>query len=91
MFKIPNFKQIRGETFSFSLLQNTRYDPIMQNTIQQSKIPYLAVAPVAMGGSTIVENPLQIGLVLQNKANFTKCPNGHKSINKKHLWSFITV
>ncbi|OHB62061.1 MAG: hypothetical protein A2167_03690 [Planctomycetes bacterium RBG_13_46_10] len=52
----------------------------MQDTKPQKKITRLAMAPVAMVCSTIVENVLQIGLFLQifrpgsrrDKANFRK-------------------
>jgi len=45
----------------------------MQNAKSQRKnLPKLAMAPVAMVYSTIVENIRQIGLFMQNKANFRK-------------------
>ena len=53
-----------------------------------SKIPYLAVAPVAMGGFTIVENPLQISLFLQNKANLPETEmnvNSYKTMNYEQI------
>ena len=55
----------------------------VQFTLKKSGISGLAVAPVATGCSTLVENSLQIDLFMQNKANFTKCPNGLKCSNNK--------
>ena len=65
----------------------------IKDKIQKSEIPYLAVAPVAMGGSTIVESSLQISLFLQNKANLQNTRMNVSSIitrdyEKSQKWTF---
>jgi hypothetical protein len=67
-------------------------------TVQKSKIPPLAVAP--LGGrpaatvySTVVENSLQIGLFMQNKANLKNSQmdirlNISRDYEKKSKWTF---
>jgi len=47
--------------------------------------------PVATGDSTVVECILQIDLFMQNKAKFTKYPNGLKTNYIKGLYQFSAL